>query len=269
MSNKQLGGTVRLPLLVRPWELLKGIEVEERVRWMQEHRTIESTSYVLECAVELDVQLLLKAGGDVRPNGLADPPNYVKRAMERLADSIYLATGDVPTVIRDEQSTPVLLQVMEEHERKVAAKLREDREREEKRAREIAERKARKDAYEEDRRLWVLEHGSERLKQALALDLLAASDKVYREERLAREYPGWRWYSDGEEHDDPRNPTMAELQSLAQARERCPEAELVFVREPIDVEYYDGTEDPDCYMAVVARILNHTAVLPCTEKAGT
>lgn len=75
------------------------------------------------------------------------------------------------------------------------------------------------DGYDEARLAWTQHHGSERLRKIERLGLLGQSDAVYRDERLAKELPGWRWYD--EESDELRNilnPSMEALDALENAR---------------------------------------------------
>lgn len=269
-TKERLGSTVRLPLTLRPWEVLKGLSTEDRVRWMQQHRLANGVNETVETGAALPIGLLVAAGGDVHPNGTPGVPEYVKRVMDGLAASVFLATGDVPSTIGHEQVAPVLHKAIKDHKASTEEKIRKEQKREAELMARIEERKGREQAYTHDRKAWIAEHGSDRLKRAVELNLVDACDKVYREERLATEYKGWRWYVDGEEHLEPRNPTTAEMDLLARTREWCPEAELVFVREAEQFE--DGfyvEEEPDCYMAVVARILNHTAVYRCDQDESS
>ena len=81
---------------------------------------------------------------------------------------------------------------------------------------------------------WVREHGSERLRKALALGLLDASRGAYYSERLALELPGYIWDGKPEfEESEIRNPSLAALEALETARKVDEEAILVKVRVPV------------------------------------
>jgi hypothetical protein len=75
---------------------------------------------------------------------------------------------------------------------------------------------------------WASKHGSERLRRIVQEGFLADSLAVYRDERLAKERPGWRWASEapGKDRGDPRNPPLEALQLLEQARAAQPDAKL-------------------------------------------
>lgn len=65
---------------------------------------------------------------------------------------------------------------------------------------------------------WIRDHGSERLQKIVRLGLLGKSAAVYRDERLVRDRPGWRWLHDDDDVRDALNPTMASLNALEAAR---------------------------------------------------
>jgi len=84
--------------------------------------------------------------------------------------------------------------------------------------------------YRSERLRWVRSHGSERLQRIERLGLLDQSDRVYRDERLEAERPGWRWMNDAEDElRDVLNPSMETLDALEAARERDPNASLTYV----------------------------------------
>ena len=75
---------------------------------------------------------------------------------------------------------------------------------------------------------WAQEHGSRRLQKALSADLIHSSLGIYRDERLAREHPGWLWLDEGMAADleNIHNPSELALDSLLATREWDPRAEL-------------------------------------------
>jgi hypothetical protein len=77
-------------------------------------------------------------------------------------------------------------------------------------------------AYAAEREAWVRERGSERLRAALDLGLLAQSDAAYRDERLEAERPGWSWEPEDTEVGPARNPTLDQLRQLSEARRLYP-----------------------------------------------
>jgi hypothetical protein len=84
---------------------------------------------------------------------------------------------------------------------------------------------------------WIRAHGSERLRKALELGLIESSLAVYREERLAHEYPGWVIDNkETEKESEIRNPSLAALAALEEARKISPDACLVKVRPNDDDE---------------------------------
>jgi hypothetical protein len=76
---------------------------------------------------------------------------------------------------------------------------------------------------------WIEKHGSERLRKASALGLLAESVGVYRDERLAVELPGWVWQGERDKVSPIFNPSEPALDLLAKVREQFPMAKLVSV----------------------------------------
>lgn len=70
-------------------------------------------------------------------------------------------------------------------------------------------------------RAWVTDHGSDRLKRCIAEGIDCVS--CYRDERLTKERPGWRWERDVPgESSDPRNPPDEAFTLLDQARQTLP-----------------------------------------------
>jgi hypothetical protein len=84
--------------------------------------------------------------------------------------------------------------------------------------------------YAADRSEFVRTQGSARLQLAAALGMLEESDAVYRGERLAAERPGWEWGSDYSNRQDCLNPSLEQLQALAEARASYGEVDLLFIR---------------------------------------
>jgi hypothetical protein len=98
----------------------------------------------------------------------------------------------------------------------------------EKSEKDIADKKAANEQSEKEAKDWIEAHGSKRLKRCLeeGFDCMSA----YRDERLAKELPDWRWEShvDGSKEGEPRNPPEEAFELLDQAREDMPDAKLAF-----------------------------------------
>ena len=74
---------------------------------------------------------------------------------------------------------------------------------------------------------WVALYGSERLKRCVAEGIPAAA--LYREERLAREEPAWRYVREGESVLNAMNPPLEAFDLLDDCRRLWPEAKLQYV----------------------------------------
>ena len=77
---------------------------------------------------------------------------------------------------------------------------------------------------------WAVSNGSERLKKAVRVGLIANSMGVYRDERLDMERPGWQWWKG---NGSPRrhmivNPSEADLDALIEAQAVDADATLNF-----------------------------------------
>lgn len=268
--EKKLGETVCLCVQLRPWDAVMSLSTKGRIKWLQTKGRLQGgrRNDTVWVNVEIPVELLLDAGGDIKPNGDPESPMYLKDAARKVAAEVFLASGAVPSLVSHEVSVPVFKETIREHVADVEAQRCRREQREAELAAKADARQAAEDAYRQERDLWVAEHGSDRLRQALRLGLLESSDKVYREERLAQEYLGWRWSVDGEEHREPRNPTKAEMDVLESVREWSPDAEMAFVVESARNDNYFLDEDDDRYMAIVTRILGHVAVFRCPDEVG-
>jgi hypothetical protein len=96
------------------------------------------------------------------------------------------------------------------------------------------------------------EHGSPRLRKALDLGLLDESNAVYRDERLEKEFPGWRWETGDDEFQDIRNPSLKALEALETARMTIGEVYL----------YWLPSERPDKVAVLTSQILGKAAIFP-------
>lgn len=118
----------------------------------------------------------------------------------------------------------------------------------EKEAQAAAEKKAKAERQAREKaeiKAWATAHGSDRLKKCVANDIECGA--VYRDERLALEYPGWE--VDGSKlptFDDPRNPPAEALELLDKARASLPAdwtaeerkfAELRFWSQKVEDDY--------------------------------
>lgn len=103
-----------------------------------------------------------------------------------------------------------------------------------------AEKKAAEQAETRERLAWIAANGSERLRRCVAEKISCLA--TYRDERLAAERPGWRWWDAVRGKDlDPRNPPAEAFDLLDEARAIAPDAELRFVEA--DAETDDETGD--------------------------
>lgn len=115
---------------------------------------------------------------------------------------------------------------------------RKKQEQEEKRAAEARRAKEKAERIrqqQEVRNQWIAEHGSTRLQRMAAEEI--ECERVYLDERLALERPGWQWYQQADgDYDDPRNPPEEAFAMLDQARQVEPTAKLVYWRVDHDCD---------------------------------
>jgi CHAD domain-containing protein len=93
---------------------------------------------------------------------------------------------------------------------------------------QVALERERKQQLVEEADEWARSHGSSRLKKAAQAGLLDVSLGIYRDERLAKEHPGWAWV-EGNWVNALRpinNPVEHALDALLEAREWYPDADL-------------------------------------------
>jgi hypothetical protein len=85
----------------------------------------------------------------------------------------------------------------------------------------------------EEAKSWVQEHGSARLRKALAAELLSSAMGAYRDERLAYEHPGgeWSWVPRNLELKNIVNPSEEALDALLMVQQRDADARLRFKAE--------------------------------------
>jgi hypothetical protein len=76
---------------------------------------------------------------------------------------------------------------------------------------------------------WIEAHGSERLREAVRLGLLDQSEKIYEEERLAAERPGWTWERECDDCKEILNPSLDSMRAYADVHERDPAVTLVYL----------------------------------------
>lgn len=126
----------------------------------------------------------------------------------------------------------------------LARKAREEAERRAAEAAEKAARAAEHARYEADRAAWIAAHGSRRLQRMAAEGI--ECDRVYRDERLAAERPGWVYYQQADgETKEPRNPTEAAFDLLDEARKVQPGAALAYYVIEWEDEDDDNDDDDD------------------------
>jgi hypothetical protein len=93
-----------------------------------------------------------------------------------------------------------------------------------------AERKKRAEIGEAKE--WAMTHGSKRLRKAVEAEVLDSSLAVYRDERLAAERPGWRWWRSKESPvKGIINPSEKALDLLMEARKIDPDASLNHIQK--------------------------------------
>ena len=79
---------------------------------------------------------------------------------------------------------------------------------------------------------WIERQGSRRLKLILSEGFLPTSMNIYREERLASDYPNWEFPKVSlPTLEKPRNPSEEALECLLKAREDFPSAKLLWAPE--------------------------------------
>jgi len=93
---------------------------------------------------------------------------------------------------------------------------------------EVAEQSESKAKEIAEAGFWIAEYGSSRMKKAVELGLLQKSMGAYRDERLNFERPGWTWTERGDNLKDVVNPSEADLDALALARQIDPSSQLKF-----------------------------------------
>jgi len=112
---------------------------------------------------------------------------------------------------------------------------------------EIAERERQKQEAADERRRWIEEHGSERLRRAATEGIEHGA--IYRDERLELERPGWIWLDDvAGDVDEARNPPGEAFAVLDAARKVEPQATLKYyrvIRHYTDAQLDEVADDPD------------------------
>ena len=99
-----------------------------------------------------------------------------------------------------------------------------------------------------ERDAWIAAHGSERLREAVALGLGSAIQKSYRNERLHAERPGWRYASDRNGLDIEEQivePTIEWMAELRSTRINDPGASLVWLVEQHETDCEQECADGD------------------------
>ena len=90
--------------------------------------------------------------------------------------------------------------------------------------------KAEADAEAVKRSAWIAANGSDRLQRLTAENI--EHDAVYRDERLAKDRPSWKWYSEVPgQYGDPRNCPAEAFNVLDEARKSDPAAKLVWIKD--------------------------------------
>lgn len=131
-----------------------------------------------------------------------------------------------------------------EREQKEAAEKKAEREAEEEAER--AKRAAEKAAYENDRREWILSHGSQYLKDCLELGIKANLEYIV--ERAAMEFPGYTVdYADSASWGEKVSPSEEAIAELKELRAKGYRAEIIWLKSPAEVRKgdYEFTDDDD------------------------
>jgi len=145
------------------------------------------------------------------------PINMVVHAVTEHLRELFLTTGSLPESL---DITSIIENVQAETAKKEAQYKADRIAREEKSAKEAEASKAARAAFCAERDAWVAAHGSARLQRSIAEGI--ECDSVYRDERLAVDRPGWRWY------DTPRNVPESAFKVLDAARNFDVSATLFF-----------------------------------------
>jgi hypothetical protein len=103
---------------------------------------------------------------------------------------------------------------------------------------------------------WIAEYGSSRMKKAAELGLLQKSMGAYRDERLNLERPGWSWIDRGDNLKDVVNPSEADLDALAAARQIDTSSQLRF---------HSGHRS----IWIIGHFLNREVAVRASSLAGT
>lgn len=183
-------------------EFLKGKAAQEKAKEEAER-----------AAYEADVQRVLSAPAMdlLRSYGSSGQPATEHNKWRVWIDGSHHVDGKYVRVESDERLKPRIaeLKAMVEEQNK-----RYD-------AAQAAKEQAELDVMSE----WAKEHGSNRLKRSLAEGIKCKS--LYMEERIAKELPGWTYYSDvSGKTTDPINATDEDFALLDEARAMLPESVL-------------------------------------------
>lgn len=117
-----------------------------------------------------------------------------------------------------------------------------------------------------ERDVWIEAHGSERLRTMVRLGI-GAVDRLYEQERLALERPGWHVQRASEEERDRTFPSIDELAELEAARELDPDVELVWLVEHMDDELTKGSALVADYRGVrIARRVGPATVVRADDE---
>jgi hypothetical protein len=246
---------------------------EDKLGWLREHgKAPQHLSVLFQAPYEAWVEggATIDSQGGV---GNYETPFFgvpsLKTLLVEAAQRFFIEKGSFESCRQDEGSFHALpeervIEVL--HER---ARLLRKKEEERERIRMEAEKAEKEEFeaakhYELERLRWVGENGSERLHKALETGLLGQCDKVYREERLAKEYDGWRWMEKGaDDLREIRNPSHEAMTLLEVARSEIDQdAELCWnVRAIPQDDYGAYLEDtPEKYAVIHAQILGHSAL---------
>jgi hypothetical protein len=194
--------------------------------------------------------------------------NFERERREAISDDAKTACADA---CADKNQSPEIVAAFEAAEQRAEAALLKAKQQADQRREGEAERRQKIAAATTEREAWVREHGSEHLKTILDEGLLENSLAIYRDERLAKERPGWIWdntWLDGEvELRDPRNPIPEDLTWLREVRQTVPNVQLRWAHFGTYDDHYDsyygaeGEVNPVREMVLTAEFLDRTIVL--------
>lgn len=127
---------------------------------------------------------------------------------------------------------------------------------------DAADKAAAEAAARDEMLAWIAAHGSPRLRRCVAEGIECRA--AYRDERLAVDRPGWRWYEAVRgEFDAPRNPPEDAFAQLDAARKTSPDAQLGWHTADEETDNETGDVTADAWQGYIAHaeFLGRTIIL--------